>query len=114
MEDLKVITIPLTTRGRDRGGRYYWEVIAQGKKIGSWGFSRFPYCPLVEGELRCSDIEKICGPFNCCTSCHEDEYHYGDQYMIEMYLGDRLEKIVIACCIGAEKLQEEIKCSGDS
>lgn len=33
------IYIPLTTRGQDRGGRYYWEVIAQGKKVGGWGFS---------------------------------------------------------------------------
>lgn len=38
------VKLPLTTRGRWRNGAYYWEVIAQGKKVGGWGFGRFPYC----------------------------------------------------------------------
>lgn len=39
MQKLICVHISLTTRGRDRGGRYYWDVIAQGEKIGKWGFS---------------------------------------------------------------------------
>lgn len=59
--------------------------------------------------LVCKDIEMAFGPFRCCTSCHDDEHYYGDQYMIEKTVQievDGEEHLAVICCGAADRVDK--------
>jgi hypothetical protein len=61
---------------------------------------------VTDAALYCEDVQRLCGDFSCCDSCHEDVEYGFDLIEVGVFDENGSPRVALVCCAGSRAAEQ--------